>query len=430
MRRAAALISKLRVLPLLPAVVSPETTGATAGLGGLHTDKTWLLSLSFASVVVAAATVRSTKCEGSDGLFSGPKLGWHLLSLESRQQIFFKYEKRIRELSTLEKVFDYFASTLKDGVKYMTPGDLLCALVPTYPPQGSTVERAGSLDGERHPTNLEHLHNMSTEFFKLFDFDNDGLISFREFLFLVTIIGIPEQDVRTIFSVVDIDGNGVVDYDEFSAVVNTMQTKLHVVHNAFRRGLHHESELSREGGVLLSFFGKDKKSKLQLDQFISFVSKLHTELVRMEFAYYDMEQAGTISAVDFARSLAASADLKRVDGLLQKISAMPPELSSQRISFEEFSDLHRIHRNMHKVAVGLDFLGNVSTVTTKELFSSSIKKLTDIQLTDRVLDILFFVYEAKQGGLDLHEFTDCMHRRSQLIGRRLQQYLVSVPEDS
>jgi hypothetical protein len=64
-----------------------------------------------------------------------------------RQRIFFKYEKRIRELSSLEKVFEYFATQEEEGVKYMTKDDLARSLVPTYPPSDSSIERAGSLDG-------------------------------------------------------------------------------------------------------------------------------------------------------------------------------------------------------------------------------------------------------------------------------------------
>lgn len=91
-----------------------------------------------------------------------------------------QYEKRIRDFSGLEKVFDYFSSAekvacdksghvgvgmllgegapaslclwcvcaMQDGVKCMTPQDLLAAIVPTYPSSQSDLERAGSLDGE------------------------------------------------------------------------------------------------------------------------------------------------------------------------------------------------------------------------------------------------------------------------------------------
>ncbi|GFH12065.1 hypothetical protein HaLaN_07692 [Haematococcus lacustris] len=40
-----------------------------------------------------------------------------------------KYEKRMRENSSLEKVFEYFAQHEKDGVRHMTATDMWALLV-------------------------------------------------------------------------------------------------------------------------------------------------------------------------------------------------------------------------------------------------------------------------------------------------------------
>lgn len=65
------------------------------------------------------------------------------------QRTFFKYEKRIRNNSSRDKVFEYFATVIDtDGTKFMQLPDLLRAIVPTYPPSASDVERGGSLAGE------------------------------------------------------------------------------------------------------------------------------------------------------------------------------------------------------------------------------------------------------------------------------------------
>jgi hypothetical protein len=59
-----------------------------------------------------------------------------------------RYEARIRSLSGLEKIYEYFAThTSEAGHKVMSAQDVVRALVPTYPPTGSDVERAGFLDG-------------------------------------------------------------------------------------------------------------------------------------------------------------------------------------------------------------------------------------------------------------------------------------------
>jgi calcium uptake protein 1, mitochondrial len=64
-----------------------------------------------------------------------------------------------------------------DGEVYMLPADLMRAVVPVFPPSESTAIREGRLSGERNPGEL---HCAPSEFFMLFDTNNDGLISFAE----------------------------------------------------------------------------------------------------------------------------------------------------------------------------------------------------------------------------------------------------------
>lgn len=59
----------------------------------------------------------------------------------------------------------------------MTPGDLMRAVVPVFPPSESGLVREGFLRGEPQPGDL---HCAPSEFFMLFDTNSDGLISFPE----------------------------------------------------------------------------------------------------------------------------------------------------------------------------------------------------------------------------------------------------------
>jgi len=47
-----------------------------------------------------------------------------------KQTMMTNYENRIRELSTPEKVFSYFASVTKGRHKYMTPDDFMRSIIP------------------------------------------------------------------------------------------------------------------------------------------------------------------------------------------------------------------------------------------------------------------------------------------------------------
>lgn len=59
----------------------------------------------------------------------------------------------------------------------MKPADLMRAVVPVFPPSESHLVRDGYLIGERNPGELRC---PPSEFFMLFDVNNDGLISFKE----------------------------------------------------------------------------------------------------------------------------------------------------------------------------------------------------------------------------------------------------------
>lgn len=76
------------------------------------------------------------------------------------------------------QVFEYFASYKAPGGEvFMTPADLMRAIVPVFPPSEATRVREGCLKGECSPGELQCA---PSEFFMLFDTDNDGYISFAE----------------------------------------------------------------------------------------------------------------------------------------------------------------------------------------------------------------------------------------------------------
>lgn len=146
---AAATIGR----PFTSVPYSRQTTNNTSSSWAAAGATLAALTAAFTATVSAdsrkspsnAPAANLATAQAADGV---PETGSSkLLSLPMRQRIFFRYEKRIRDLSTLEKIFDYFATHEKDGGKVMDSQDVVRALVPTYPPVGSNVERAGFLDG-------------------------------------------------------------------------------------------------------------------------------------------------------------------------------------------------------------------------------------------------------------------------------------------
>ena len=63
------------------------------------------------------------------------------------------------------------------------------------------------------------------EFFKKFDVEGDGLISFAEFIFFVTLLAIPRTDITAAFRMFDADGSGSLDRGEFRALMRVLRSQ-------------------------------------------------------------------------------------------------------------------------------------------------------------------------------------------------------------
>lgn len=61
------------------------------------------------------------------------------------------------------------------------------------------------------------------DFFKMFDTNGDGLISFSEYLLLLTFLSIPISDVKIAFEMIDDNESGDIDRDEFMALTNALR---------------------------------------------------------------------------------------------------------------------------------------------------------------------------------------------------------------
>lgn len=331
-----------------------------------------------------------------------------------RRKIFFNYEKRIRMRSPPEKVFEYFASIRDDdGENFMTPADLMRALVPVFPPSSSQLVRDGYLRGERSPGELQCA---PSQFFMLFDTNGDGLISFKEYLFFVTLLSIPESSFSVAFKMFDIDCNGQIDREEFMKVMTLMRThnRQGAAHKDGRRTGRKLGGSVENDGLLTYFFGTDGKKHLQHDKFVQFLRDLHDEMVRLEFAHYDHKSQGTISAKDFALSMVASADLKHLSRLLERVDDLDnePVLANIRITPEEFKNFAELRKALQPFSLAIFSFGHINGLLTKKDLQRAADQVCGISLSDNVVDIIFHVFDTnRDGSLTSDEFVRVLYKR-------------------
>ncbi|XP_076909130.1 calcium uptake protein, mitochondrial-like [Bidens hawaiensis] len=333
-----------------------------------------------------------------------------------RKKVFFKYEKRIRTQSPPEKVFEYFASYRSPtGEPFMTPADLMRAVVPVFPPSDATRIREGCLKGEWSPTNL---HCAPSKFFMLFDTNNDGLISFAEYIFFVTLLSIPESSFSIAFKMFDLDNSGDIDKEEFKKVMAMMRAQ-HRQGSRQRGGMRNGLKIStpvENGGLLEYFFGKDGKSCLALEKFVQFLKDLNNEILLLEFAHYDHKSIGIISATDFALSMVASADMIHINKFLDQVDQIDdePSLNNIRISFDDFKKFAELRTQLKPLSVAIFSYGKVNGLLTKSDFQRAAKQVCGISLSDEVIDIIYYLFDANRDGrLSSDEFLQVLQRREE-----------------
>ncbi|XP_075103034.1 calcium uptake protein, mitochondrial-like isoform X2 [Nicotiana tabacum] len=303
-----------------------------------------------------------------------------------RKKVFFKYEKRLRLQSPPEKVFEYFASyRTPSGEVYMTPVDLMRAIVPVFPPSETSGVRGGYLKGESASSDL---HCAPSQFFMLFDTNNDGLISFPE----------------------------GVDKEEFKKMMEHMRT-------ANRQGACHRNGLRfglkvtgsvEEGGLLEYFFSEDGNGRLEQERFVQFLRDLHDEILRLEFAHYDYKSQGSISAKDFALSMVASADISHINKFLDRVEDLDdkPHFRDLRITFEEFMSLAKLRKELQSFSQVILSYGKVNGLLSKQELKGAAKQVCGISLTDNVVDLIFFMFDLDyDGSLSSDEFLRVLQRR-------------------
>ena len=331
------------------------------------------------------------------------------LSPEYRRNIFFIYEKRLRVHSPPEKVFEYFSSVKDANGTFMTSLDLMRAAVPVFQPAHSNGIRCGSLGGERgdpgRGRNFFSSLDLDTkpDFFKLFDTDGDGLISFPEYIFFITILSLPESEIKDTFQKFDEDGSGQLCRDEFTKMMRVMRkTSSRGNATGLRTGLKATNLDNISNGLVQFLFGEPgKEHKLSLEQFRSFISKMQYEIDLLEFRHYDFTNSGSISTQDFAYSIVAGANVQKMQYFISraaKLASSEVGMTNGRVNEEQFMAFCRILKRE-----GTDFQSMIKRHVklgkklTKLAFLDIAKELR-APLSEAQVDIIYFIFDVDGDG--------------------------------
>lgn len=304
--------------------------------------------------------------------------------------------------STQMQRFLSFASLEFNGEVYMTPVDFIrCAVTFASAPYGARrlldqrtfdeLVRCAPPLSRSCPTFLQ-------------DLGLNGVISFSECMFLLSVISHPRTGLLIAFRMFDRDMNDEVDIKEFKKITR-------IFPQLFTGEAHPlaETETASSTTLLRHLFGKKGTEKLRFQEFSKFIDNLQTELLHIEFDHFATGYS-EITPVDLGLSLLRFA---RIDSKVKKQGLEKlkndPDLVGKSISFASYKALYDFLYVIDDFSSALRLFQIAKRSISKEEFQRATRAVTGSPLHPLVVDVIFTLFDADgDGHLSSSEFIDCI----------------------
>ncbi|XP_075226926.1 mitochondrial calcium uptake 3 isoform X2 [Lycorma delicatula] len=335
------------------------------------------------------------------------------------------------KLTSRERRFIKFASVEYDGQVYMTPQDFLESFVDQDPRPRLKRRTLTTIDIASIKDSTPNLSQGSTVMFR--SLRDKGIISFTEYLFLLSILTKPQTGFRIAFNMFDTDGNERVDKNEFLVMETIFSHAWKDKHGLGDEALQQLNNEKSAGGsiteefiddeqglqrrhvvdttLIVHFFGPTGDNELKYEGFRRFMENLQTEVLEMEFNEFS-KGAPTISEMDFARILLRYTYLSTdiydmyVNRLLDRVDA------DIGITFPEFRVFGQFLNNLEDFMIAMRMYTLADHPISKDEFLRAVKICTGQNLSQHVVDTVFAIFdEDGDGQLSYREFIAIVKNR-------------------
>ncbi|CAH8460827.1 unnamed protein product [Dicrocoelium dendriticum] len=242
-----------------------------------------------------------------------------------------------------------------------------------------------------------------------------ALISFTDFVFLLSVLSTPRRQFEIAFRMFDLNGDGELDADEFDMVRS-------VILDTTAMGRRHRdnsitgSTLKRRSNSALQqyFFGPDGDQKLTIQKFLQFHAELQNEITRLEFNRASPVD-GKITEIQFANILLTYAGFseqkrrKLIRGVKQKF---PKTEENEGITYRDFADFNLLLRSISDVDIALSFHHMIGAPIDQATLKRVATAVANVDLSPHVIDVVFTLFdENNDGHLSYREFVGVMRNR-------------------
>nr|XP_014283175.1 calcium uptake protein 1 homolog, mitochondrial-like isoform X2 [Halyomorpha halys] len=336
-----------------------------------------------------------------------------------RDRKIIEYENRIRLYSTPDKIFRYFATikitTPEWSEIYMTPIDMIRSITPNYQqPEGLGLDQYKRYDPKNHAENvhmkLELALDEDSIFYKL---GSSGLITFSDYIFLLTVLSTSRRHFEIAFRMFDLNGDGDVDCEEFEKVATLIRLQTSI---GSRHRDHANTGNTFKGvnsALTTYFFGPNLDQKLTIEKFLEFQNQLQTEILSLEFLRKNPNEEGKVTEADFTELLLAYAGYppKKKFKMLKRVKKTFKE-NSQGVSKEDYLKFFHFLNNINDVDTALTFYHIAGASIDRATLKHVAKTVAHVDLSDHVINVVFTIFDENMDDqLSNREFISVMKNR-------------------
>ncbi|XP_039207386.1 calcium uptake protein 2, mitochondrial [Crotalus tigris] len=299
-------------------------------------------------------------------------------------------EEMAEKLSIRKQRFMQFASLEYEGEYYMTPRDFLFSVMFDKSERKTLAKKLTKKEVDSTLANVAKARPGPT-FFR--DLGDRGLISYTEYLFLLTILTKPQTGFRIAFKMLDADGNEQVEKKEFFKLQKIIGKQDEFKTASGDDILSQESEM--EGAdintmLLVHFFGKGGKDKLQYSEFQRFMQDLQAEVQEMEFNQFS-KGLTFMRKEDFVEWLLYFTDEENNEIYWQNVKKRIQ--AGESISMDEFKTFCQFTNHLEDFSIALKMFTVASRPVKRAEFKRAVKVATGQELSDNVLDTIFKIFD-------------------------------------
>ncbi|XP_056603166.1 calcium uptake protein 2, mitochondrial [Triplophysa dalaica] len=288
-------------------------------------------------------------------------------------------------VSTKRLRFYQFASMLYEQEPYMTPRDFLYSVLLEKMDRKLQKKILTQADVEEMGKVASKAQAGNNLFRGIGD---QGLISYTEYLFLLTILTKPDTGFHIAFKMLDIDGNEHVDKKEFQKLKIIIGPRKAFVKKDESEVLNNADEVNTT--LLVMFFGENDDKKLQYKDFCSFMEDLQAEVQEMEFLQFSKGMK-TMRREDFAEWLLHYTNEEDNEAYWENLRKRIP--TGQSITFDEFKEFCLFTNHLEDFAFSIKMINDANKPIGMAQFKRAVKIATGHELSENVLDTVFKIFD-------------------------------------